>query len=337
VSPVDLFGGFFCNVKVKLWKLSLSKTEMTMKRLLGVGCGRRMGNSEILLKESMMAAEEKGRIEGEYIHLHDLSLNPCTGCESCTRSLSKGGTSECWQKDDMVFLKQKFSECDALILSAPVFELRPPGLYCIMSDRFFGFGPAYLMDVFKRPARPGALISVGGSDWVQLGLPQMGLALFMLNFKVVDQMQEMWAARQGHTLFHEDTVARAHKLGESVAEALTKDPNEMEFVAEDKGMCPFCHSNLLLTRGGNIVECPICAIRGNLDMEGTKIRVNWNPDDIEKIKWRPYGRGVHYKRIMDLHVFFEQNKEKLKPQLERYRNYKDYSKPTKVKGEADRS
>ena len=305
--------------------------EATMKKILGIGCGRKMGNSEILLKEALMAAEAKTSAEIEYIHLHDLNLKPCTGCESCTQSLSKGGTGECWQKDDMVFLRQKFSECDALILSAPVFELRPPGLYCIMNDRFLGFGPNYLMDCYKRPMRPGALISVGGSDWVQLALPQMNLAMFMLNFKVVDQLQEVWTGRQGHTLFHDDIVARANKLGENMAEALMMDPGKMEFVAEDKGICPFCHSNLLLTRKENVVECPICAIQGDLKMEGKKISVDWYPDDIEKIKWRPYGMGEHFKHIMERHVFFEQNKEKLKPQLEKYKSYKTYSKPQKEK------
>lgn len=301
-----------------------------MKKLLGIGCGRKMGNSEILLKEAMIAAEAKGGIEGEYIHLHDLNIKPCTGCERCTQSLSKGGTGECWQKDDMTFLKQKFTECDALILSSPVFELRPPGLYCIMNDRFLGFGPNYLMDVFKRPMRPGALISVGGSDWVQLALPQMNLVMFMLNFKVVDQLQETWTGRQGHTLFHEEITKRAHKLGENVANALTMDPDKMEFVDEDKGICPFCHSNLLLMRGEDIVECPICAIKGNLKMDGKKISVNWSPDDIVKIKWRPQGMGEHFQHIMERHVFFEQNKDKLKPLWEKYKNYKTYSKPSSV-------
>ena len=171
-----------------------------------------MGNSEILLKEALMGAEAKGDIDVEYIHLHDLELKACTGCESCTQSLSKGGTGECWQKDDMVFLREQFSGCDGLIISAPVFELRPPGLYCIMNDRFLGFGPDYLMGVFKRPKRPGGLISVGGSDWVQLALPQMNLAMFMLNFKVVDELQETWTGLPGHTLFHEEIVARARKL-----------------------------------------------------------------------------------------------------------------------------
>jgi len=298
-----------------------------MKKLLGLGCGRKMGNSEILLKEAMMAAEDKGGIETEYIHLHDLNIKPCTGCESCTQSMHKGGSGECWQKDDMVFLKQKLSECDGLIISSPVFELRPPGLYCVMNDRFLGFGPKYLMDVFNRPTRPGALISVGGSDWVQLALPQMNLAMFMLNFKVVDQLQEMWTGRPGHTLFHREVLERANRLGRNVAESMMKEPDEMTFLAEDPGMCPFCHSNLLLTRGENIVECPICAIKGKLNLQNKKITVEWFPEDIERIKWRPFGMGEHFKHIMERHIFFEQNKENIKPQLEKYRQYKSYSKP----------
>jgi hypothetical protein len=124
-------------------------------------------------------------------------------------------------------------------------------------------------------------------------------------------------------------VERAHKLGKNVAESMTKKPDEMTFLAEDQGMCPFCHSNLLLTRGENVVECPICAIRGELKLEGKKISVEWYSEDIVKIKWRPLGMGEHFQHIMERHVFFEQNKETLKPQLEKYRKYKPYSKPSR--------
>ena len=302
-------------------------------KLLGLGCGRKMGNSEILLKEALMAAENTGSIEVEIIRLWDLNIKPCTGCERCTLSMSQGGTGGCWQKDDMPFLKEKFTECDGFIISAPVFELRPPGLYCIMNDRFLGFGPTYLMDVFRRPKRAGALISVGGSDWVQLGMPQMNLAMFMLNFKVVDQLQEMWTGLPGHTLFHDDIIARANQLGRNVADAMKKPAEEMKYKGDDPGLCPYCHSNLLLARGKHVVECPICALRGELRTDRDEIAVDWFEEDIRKIKWEPLGMGEHLHHIMERHIYFQQNKDTLKEKLTKYKSYKPYSKPArKAKG-----
>jgi len=53
-------------------------------KLLGISAGRRLGNSEILLKEALMAAEETSGIDVEIVRLHDLKIKFCTGCEMCT-------------------------------------------------------------------------------------------------------------------------------------------------------------------------------------------------------------------------------------------------------------
>ena len=51
--------------------------------ILGVTCGRRMGNSEVLLKESLMGAEEVSGADAEIIRLTDLGIKPCKGCAVC--------------------------------------------------------------------------------------------------------------------------------------------------------------------------------------------------------------------------------------------------------------
>lgn len=40
-------------------------------KILGLSCGRRLSNTEILAKEALMGAEEAGA-EVELVHLHDL-------------------------------------------------------------------------------------------------------------------------------------------------------------------------------------------------------------------------------------------------------------------------
>ena len=48
-------------------------------KILGIGPGRGMGSTEILIKEAFMGAEEFGA-EVELIHLFDLSIKHCMGC-----------------------------------------------------------------------------------------------------------------------------------------------------------------------------------------------------------------------------------------------------------------
>jgi len=56
------------------------------KKIIGLSCGRKNGNSEILLKEACMAAEEVG-IKTEIIRTIGLNMKPCRGCEACSIQL----------------------------------------------------------------------------------------------------------------------------------------------------------------------------------------------------------------------------------------------------------
>lgn len=77
-------------------------------KVLGLTCGRKMSNTEILVKEALMGAEEAGA-EVEIVRLMDLSIKPCTGCNSCVISLfEKGGSGDCVIKgDDFGFIAEE--------------------------------------------------------------------------------------------------------------------------------------------------------------------------------------------------------------------------------------
>ncbi len=64
---------------------SIQKEVQTMK-VLGLTCGRKMSNTEILVKEALMGAEEMGA-KVEIVRLMDLNIKPCTGCNSCVIDL----------------------------------------------------------------------------------------------------------------------------------------------------------------------------------------------------------------------------------------------------------
>jgi multimeric flavodoxin WrbA len=292
--------------------------EYCMK-LLGISAGRKMGNSEILLKEALMAAEATGDIEGEIVRLRDLKIRYCTGCEACVKPENTEG---CIIKgDDMPFLREKLGECDGLIISSPTFLLRPPAIYFAMNERFLGFGHKYLMGVYKRK-RAGAIISIGGTDWTQMALPMLMMPFFMLNMTVVDKMQAKWASAPGHVLLYHDVMNRAFDLGKNIAKAMKKTPEKTGFLGDDAGVCPYCHSSLLTAESGSVFSCPLCDIKGDLSMSGGELNIVWRNDDLKNIRWEPKGMGYHGEKIKENHILFEKNREKVEQRIEKYKVYK---------------
>ena len=95
------------------------------KKIIGLSCGRKNGNSEILLKEAVMGAEELG-VESEIIRAMELRVKPCTGCESCSIAMARGKESRCAIKDDDVpwILEKTVVEDCGLIVSGPLYHVR---------------------------------------------------------------------------------------------------------------------------------------------------------------------------------------------------------------------
>ncbi len=89
-------------------------------KVLGISCGRRMSNTEIMVKEALMGAEEAGA-EVQFLRLQDYYIKPCTGCNSCVVDLmEKHGGGACTLKnDDFPFIDDLIMDCDALILGSP--------------------------------------------------------------------------------------------------------------------------------------------------------------------------------------------------------------------------
>jgi multimeric flavodoxin WrbA len=58
------------------------------KKINGLLCGRKNGNSDIFLKKACIGAEEFG-VESEIIRAAELKIKPCRGCV-CSNIPSKG-------------------------------------------------------------------------------------------------------------------------------------------------------------------------------------------------------------------------------------------------------
>jgi len=314
-------------------------------KLLGLTSGRKMGNGEILLKEALMGAEEMG-VGVEIIRLMDLRIKPCTGCVSCTKEMFTGGPGKCVIKgDDMPFLDEKLMDCDGVILAAPVYSLTPPGYYKLVADRI---GPSHDTSFklqaqtegnrgidprnFKR--RVGGLIAVGGSQWSwnTLGLSLMHTFTWPMQITVIDQLHVFNISRYGHVVMMEEALERARRLGRNVAEAMGKPEREVKFMGDDAGMCPSCHSNLMLVTRKNPVMCPICGIEGVLKVEGDEIVVTFDDKELKKSHLTMEGRKEHYFEVRDNVRQGERFKDKIPERLEKYRSYKSYSRPDRKAG-----
>ena len=69
------------------------------KKIVGLSCGRKNSNSELLLKAALMAAEEEG-CETQIIRAFDHKVTPCNSCWTCMK------TGKCAKDDTDWILEQ---------------------------------------------------------------------------------------------------------------------------------------------------------------------------------------------------------------------------------------
>lgn len=259
-------------------------------KVFGLTCGRKLSNTEIVVKEALMGAQEKGA-EVEIVRLMDLHIKPCTGCNACVISLlEKGGAGKCVIKDDdFEFIDDKILQCDGLVVGSPIYEKAPQGLLKVLNDRM---GPSHDLafriiakkireekgitkgegpDERSFKPRVASLLAVGGSDWTTLALPLLQLFVQPMNITVVDQQLFDWTALPATVLLKDDYLERARRSGRHLAESLGQSPQEAVYIGPP-GVCPVCHSSLL-ELGENTVRCAVCGVNGQLKTHGETYRL----------------------------------------------------------------
>ncbi len=257
-------------------------------KMIGLTAGRKYGNSEVLVRAALMAAQASSGAEIELIRLADLTIKPCIGCEKCVYERFAGREGKCILKNDhLQFLMDKLMECDALILGAPSYCSRPPGYLLMVQDRFLSVPSSYRKRLAQKPIVKG-VIAVGGSDMVGVMLPILNRCPGM-NMKLVDQMMVLWTSRPGQMLLNEAAIARAGQLGENVARAAAQKPEDGTYISKESNenlgsfdrsdydlttqltpiqeACPVCHSDLIRLRG-KTAECPMCYMKGTVEVNG---------------------------------------------------------------------
>jgi multimeric flavodoxin WrbA len=102
-------------------------------KILGINAGPRLGNTAVLVKEALKAAEAMEGVETEFISMHDHPVTPCNVCHGerlCygdKKGIFPDSTNYCYmfgqkKNDHGNMFVDKFVESDGIILGSPTHE-----------------------------------------------------------------------------------------------------------------------------------------------------------------------------------------------------------------------
>lgn len=293
-------------------------------KILAISGGRAGGNNEMLLRAALRSAKEICAAEIELVRVHDLYLKSCIGCESCMRGLTTGGDGKCVLKDDdMGWLIDRIGEADGLIVTAPIYDLIPSGTVVNLLNRSLGIGKEFQNACRAKP-KVGAVISLGGSDWINFSEPLIDLTLCNLSKSavVVDRLIVGHNPAPSMVVLNDDVMARARRLGRNVGEALLRRQAGKPFgFSGDEGVCAVCHCSLLEMRDGGEVTCPYCGAIGKLIAEGEAVKLVWDKDSMEKNRFTVYGETEHRKDIAAGHKKAVENRALIRERMAALENF----------------
>ena len=245
-------------------------------KVLAVSGGTRDGSNDAICKEALMGAEEAGA-SVEWIRLHDLKLEHCTGCGFCMKSLFAGQGGGCVLRDDFAWLRDRILDADAVVFSIPVFEKGAAGIFHTLLDRFGpgndigtntlglrlskaagGVEPDPRLFQKKRTA----FFGTGGTDYVTRFQCDCAMLSTLMLWDTVACEVFDWVR---FFALDDKRVARVHEVGRALADARTPKP-------EKKGVCPHCGCSNFYLRPDGSAECCLCGIKGRIHTGEGRLR-----------------------------------------------------------------
>ncbi|MHC9540489.1 MAG: flavodoxin family protein [Vulcanimicrobiota bacterium] len=256
------------------------KEVVAMKVLGLVGSARKLGNTEILVKECISPFLEQSH-DLSLIRLSDLNVKPCIGCMKCVFRSEK-----CPIEDDMAFLVDAVRECDILIAGAPTYLLGPSGIIKTVTDRFFSTIGNERSQFVKKKAATIAVAGVRG--WDSFALPQLNILPLSLGFRLIGSIL-IHAPGPGEVLLDSEAVKKAHLLGEML---LRNDHDEVPSLQADSPYCPVCRGSIFKITAMDRLECPCCNLKGTLkeDADG---RPFFLPVNADRHRWTDEAMKAH--------------------------------------------
>ena len=302
--------------------------------VLGITAGKKNGNSELLTKEALLACKEEGA-EVAVINLRDYTIIDCSGCTSCTRGMAAGKHVECPLnvRDDKKKLTELMLKADAVIFSAPTYDLMACSTYMTFMMRNLSYETAFLETIgaIEHKDRLCGLISVGGStrSWQSMALESMQATMFTCDFKVIDMVLGKRIPAPGQCLLNEELVKECNTLGKHIIEALDTKPEERKWLGDpNMGWCPNCHSNALILGEEQWdglhypVECQVCGAGGTIEQnDNGEWKFVIQEDGLDRDRTTVEGRAHHLREIGVTEGGFHadpKNREKVRELMKKY-------------------
>lgn len=307
-------------------------------KVMGITSGRKDSNSEILLKEALIACEKEGA-DVTMINLRDYHILDCTGCISCTIGMSQGKNVGCVldNRDDKKKIMEVLLEQDAVICSVPTYFMMPSSQYLAFAQRSLSYETAFLESIgaIEHRDRVAGLIAVGGSTraWQSMSLEALQSTMLASDMKVVDMMLAAQVPGPAQVLLQDALIERAKTLGEHIMTAVKTPAEERKWLGDaDMGWCPNCHSNALVLGEPQWdglyypIECQVCGAGGTLEKNADgRWKFVIREDGRLRDRTTAEGREKHWEEIAHTQGGFfaeAQNREIIARKIARYKNTK---------------
>ncbi len=195
-------------------------------------CGsyRKNGNTDILLKEAMLGAQNAGA-STEIIYLSDYNISFCKGCLTCFNE-AQGQVGKCCINDDMTnIIVPKIFKCDGLILGTPSYWSNLSGYMKNFIDRMLvftynhgGCEPSPRLEKGKKAMLyvvAGVTYRVSSYEGIHyLPLETMKIYLRSANIEVVDYLTASEVEGKGDVLSQPEIMKKALSQGFELAKKL---------------------------------------------------------------------------------------------------------------------
>ena len=279
-------------------------------KILGLnGSERKLGNTEILVKEALMGAEEEGA-QVEMLRLTDYKVFPCDGLAPCVF-----GNTRCNLKDDFNFIVDKIFENDGVVLGTPCYILESTAIIKQLIDRAFSVN--YRSEARGKPAT--VIVPYATRGWTPYAFLQPNILFLLLGMEVIDRALVHTQA-MNEVVLYDKALAKAREMGRVVTKAAkTGDAS----YRGEPGICPICQDRVLrILRDNETVECGVCGIRGKIAVEKGKIKVHFDKDGIFNHRFTQENIYRHFTyHIKPSRDYFTRTREITKEKRERYREY----------------
>lgn len=183
-----------------------------MQLLAICGSPRQNGNTNYLVDQAFTEAEKMG-VKTEKIVLSQYKINPCLGHAKCATYDS------CLQKDDAMWILDKFLKADGVIMASPVYYYNVSAQMKTFIDRNdFLFKHAQ-----RSQARAVGIITLAGGDGGMADTINTLKRFVNESFTVrKDKLFVVWghARHPGEAMNNPPLVKEAQKLGRQMAESM---------------------------------------------------------------------------------------------------------------------